>query len=115
MGVRGLLGGLYFVNRRAGSISHQVNTSLLNCLSPYSTALNTGFETFSEPKIAVFEQKMIVSKKDDPVLKRSNKIRRGVENRLSNSISAKLLSVLKQADGYNSKRRSVDAELNSQD
>ena len=30
-----------------------------------------------------FEQKMIASKKENPVLKRSNRIRRGVENRLS--------------------------------
>jgi len=52
-------------------------------LSPYSTPLNTGFEGSFEPKIAVFEQKMIASKNEDSVLKRSNRIRRGVENRLS--------------------------------
>ena len=55
-------------------------------LSLFSTALNTGFATFSEPKTAVnsrFEPKMIAFKKEDPVLKRSNKILTGVENRLS--------------------------------
>jgi len=67
-------------------MSDKLEVTIRINFSPYSTALNTGFETFSEPKIAVFEQKMIAFKKEDSVLKRSNKIRRGVENRLSNVI-----------------------------
>ncbi len=37
---------------------------------------------------------MIAFKKEDPVLKRSNKIRRGVENRLSEDIMDKVDAIL---------------------